>query len=843
MAKRSITNIKEYINKHRRRSVRQRVLIAVAALVVFCTTYAMILPAITMEGKIVCGKEEHIHQQSCYCTEKILVCELEEGKKHSHDENCYNSKGDLICKVSTSELHTHTNECYKEKIVMACGKTMHEHTSACFESVQQTTEKATSVTEGLTSESTTENSSELSSKEISKADSSKAYVKSSADSTSEIKDLKEYLETELGGEVYHTVHDSEGNIVPDTTLVSGEGYIFSLTIKAKGIMPGTYQYTLPAEIYLQDEEEHIGEITGSSTETVGNYFAKRDGSVVIIITFDENINDYQDFAGVIEFNISIDNGGEKPKDPAISKTGAFNEADGMFDFKIEATISAHSGNDLFKEWYIFDESRVNGVGSWVQSLEDAVISMTYNEVNKDGETVEKTVDIPNITKADETDNIAYLCSDINGYNCLYLTNRCKCNETLCDNISEEGMKCRNLSEEFGEAYTDYTEWCTCWNLDKNATLSIKYKNNKHGNNKYLLNSYAGKNYINDVSLDNGDDIITASVSVPIPDLISKSLTEKFGSDNNYKGEYTVYVNKSMVDLSKIDSDNDGIADKEVIINDTMTNVSYVPGSISVVATNAEGSSETLVYDTDYKIEYIPGSEDLSTTYNSKLNIAIKKLGAYMYTIKYNGQAISNKEEGTSVNIKTNNKATLAIYNYPSDDVNFNCYFKQNWSYLKRILTIEKTDIDDGRLLSGAVYGLFTEDGYEIARGTTDGFGLYDFKTNVREGIIFEEETAYYIKEIDAPDGYSLDTSLHWFYFAKEKVETLELAYTDIMLCDLDDDGSDDFNKMKLTDEKGIELPETGGCGTGVYTVAGLILLCGSAYVLHKKYLHWKGVLK
>lgn len=841
MAKRSITNIKEYINKHRRRSVRQYVLIAVAALVVFCTTYAMILPAITMEGKVVCGKEEHIHQQSCYCTEKILVCELEEGKKHSHEENCYNSNGDLICKVSTSELHTHTDECYKEKIVMACGKTMHEHTSACFESVQQTTEKATSVTEELTSESTTENSSESSSKEISKADNSKTGVKSSADSTSEIKDLKEYLETELGGEVYHTVYDNEGKIVPDTTLVSGEGYIFSLTIKAKGIMPGTYQYTLPAEFYLP-VEEYNGEITGSSSESVGNYSTKQDDSVVIIITFDENINNYQDFAGVIEFDIAIDNGGEKPKDPAISKTGAFNEADGMFDFKIEATIPAHSGNDLFKEWYIFDESRVTGVGSWVQSLDDAVISITYNEVNKDGETVEKTVDIPNITKVDETDNIAYICSDITGYDCLYLVNRCKCNETLCGHLGEED--CMSLSEEFGdEAYDDYDEWCTCWNLDKNAVLSIEYKNNKHGNNKDLLNSYAGKNYINDVSLASDDDTITASVSVPIPDLISKSLTEKFSSDNNYKGEYTVYVNKSMVDLSKVDSNNDGVADTEVIINDTMTNVSYIPGSISIVATNAEGSSDTLVYGTDYEIEYIPGSEDLLTTYNSKLNIAIKKLGAYMYTIKYNGQAISNKEEGTSVNIKTNNQATLSIYNYPSSDVNFTCYFRQNWSYLKRILTIEKTDIDDGKLLPGAVYGLFTEDGYEIARGTTDGVGLYDFKTNVREGIIFEEKTAYYIKEIDAPDGYSLDTSLHWFYFAKERVEELELLYDGIILFDLDDDGSDDFNKMKLTDEKGIKLPETGGCGTGVYTVAGLILLCGSAYVLHKKYLHWKGVLK
>lgn len=842
MAKRNIPKMKEYINKHKKRSVRQRVFIAVAALVVFCTTYAMILPAITMEGKVNCGKEEHIHQQSCYSTEKTLVCKLEEGKTHLHEENCYNSKGDLICEASTSELHTHIDECYAEKMIMVCGKTMHEHTSACIESVQQATENVTAIAEELTSE----NATELSSEEISKADNSKTTVESSA---SDIKDLKEYLAEPIDsygtprGTVYHTVRDSDDKIVPDTTLVSGEGYIFSLTIEAKGILPGTYQYTLPAEIYLSDREEYAGDVSNSSGGAVGDYSAKRESTVVITITFDEHINDYQDFAGTIEFNINIDNGGEKPTDPAISKTGAFNETDGMFDFKIDAVIPAHGGNDLFREWYIFDESRVTGVGSWDQSLNDSVINITYNTVNEYGEIVEETYPVPNITKTSENDDIAYICSDITGYECLYLVNRCKCNETLCAHISEEDeTACKNLSEEFGDAYAGYSEWCTCWSLDKNATLSIEYKNNKHGNGKYLLNSYPGKVYVNDVSLASDSDMITASVSVPIPDLISKNLTEKFSSDSNYRGQYTIYVNESKVDLSKVDNNNDGVADTELLITDTMSNVAYIPGSISIVATGAE-SSETLSYGTDYEIKYIPGSDDPSVAYNSTLNITLKKLGAYTYTIKYSGQAISNKSEGAAINLRTSNTATVSVYSYPSDNVSSSCYFKQSWSYKQRILTIEKTDIDDGRLLPGAVYGLYTEDGYEIARGTTDGVGLYDFKTNVREGIIFEEETAYYIKEIDAPDGYTLDTSLHWFYFAGEKVEALELVHAGIMLCDLDDDGSDDFNKMNLTDEKGIELPETGGCGTVIYTVAGLILICCSVYVLYKKYSRWKGVFK
>ena len=37
-----------------------------ACVVVFCTTYALILPAITMTGTTWCGYEAHEHGESCY---------------------------------------------------------------------------------------------------------------------------------------------------------------------------------------------------------------------------------------------------------------------------------------------------------------------------------------------------------------------------------------------------------------------------------------------------------------------------------------------------------------------------------------------------------------------------------------------------------------------------------------------------------------------------------------------------------------------------------------------------------------------------------------------------------
>ena len=55
------------ISRQRRRRQRgRRILTAAAALVVFCTVYALILPAITMERPAECGLEEHTHTEACY---------------------------------------------------------------------------------------------------------------------------------------------------------------------------------------------------------------------------------------------------------------------------------------------------------------------------------------------------------------------------------------------------------------------------------------------------------------------------------------------------------------------------------------------------------------------------------------------------------------------------------------------------------------------------------------------------------------------------------------------------------------------------------------------------------
>ncbi len=56
-----------------------------AALVVFCTTYALILPAMTAERQTICGMEAHEHTEECF-ENGVQICGKQE---HIHTEECY----------------------------------------------------------------------------------------------------------------------------------------------------------------------------------------------------------------------------------------------------------------------------------------------------------------------------------------------------------------------------------------------------------------------------------------------------------------------------------------------------------------------------------------------------------------------------------------------------------------------------------------------------------------------------------------------------------------------------------------------------------------------------------
>lgn len=207
MRKDILREVAGYLAGIRHRRTWRKVVSVLACVVVFCTVYALILPAITLEktctpeslglhkhtdacvdenGQYRCGYADffvHEHNENCFDADGNLRCTFPEIKPHTHDESCY-------AQTETTALHTHTDECYgaeqgelicqlsakaaepagrtlicgKEEIVLhkhdancldksgslICGQTQvleHMHTEACFRTAEKQTE-----TEGLSGE-------------------------------------------------------------------------------------------------------------------------------------------------------------------------------------------------------------------------------------------------------------------------------------------------------------------------------------------------------------------------------------------------------------------------------------------------------------------------------------------------------------------------------------------------------------------------------------------------------------------------------------------------------------------------------------------------------------------
>ena len=128
----------KYIRSHRFHKRWHKVLMVLGSVVVFCTTYALILPAITMERG--CQIPEHTHTDACYTQvssvrKMIPVCTSETLELHQHTADCYDADGEVSCGYADFVVHTHDAACYDENGELWCPLPeirTHEHTEACY---------------------------------------------------------------------------------------------------------------------------------------------------------------------------------------------------------------------------------------------------------------------------------------------------------------------------------------------------------------------------------------------------------------------------------------------------------------------------------------------------------------------------------------------------------------------------------------------------------------------------------------------------------------------------------------------------------------------------------------
>ena len=135
----ALQSAEKYMKANKRKKSWYRVVTCLACVVVFCTTYALILPAITLE-KAGCKISEHTHSETCYTQvtsvqKTVPVCDAEMLNLHRHTPDCYDGDGNLTCSYADFVVHRHDSSCYDENGTLWCTLpeiSAHTHSDSCY---------------------------------------------------------------------------------------------------------------------------------------------------------------------------------------------------------------------------------------------------------------------------------------------------------------------------------------------------------------------------------------------------------------------------------------------------------------------------------------------------------------------------------------------------------------------------------------------------------------------------------------------------------------------------------------------------------------------------------------
>ena len=503
----------------------------------------------------------------------------------------------------------------------------------------------------------------------------------------------------------------------------------------------------------------------------------------------------------------------------IIKHGSFHgDAEGgAFHWEFQATVPGiQEGQRAAYYWYLTDSMRlrqedVGTVGYVHNNANEAHVTATNKGV---------TVEVPNIKYATADDQFAWYNSWSSNNNGIYYSReilllcRCRCTADTC--VFWGGDSCTThywYEADDGRWYTN--GFCQCWAVEGDTVFTFAYETtdlslveNYGGQGHYLRNQAL---LFNKVEQPNGNweslEVAGTQVDVPIPGVFKKELTHDF---DGYTAHYSITVNESKLVLT---------GGEPLLIHDEMTQtLAFISGSLVITAEDATGNRTTLRQDTDYTITYdgTGNATDANGNPVHVLDIEILHPQPVMYILDYDATLII--PPGTTQAVKYNNSATVTIWGKDMKDESVEkVYADINIAARTYRVQIHKTDSLTGNPLPGAAFGLFNKQGGLITSGVTDDQGQLLFQTNIIQGIILREHVLYYMQELNAPTGYRLDDTKHWFCFCNHTgpycttCDQLLAGYEGVRI------PFDQIGKVQAVNEPMIyNLPATGG--GGVYPV-------------------------
>ncbi len=142
MTKYSFQKAADFLTKNQRHRTWLKIVGALACVVVFCTVYALILPAVTMEKPSTCKIPAHTHTDACYTrveSEPVLDCTYDTLGVHTHTDECYDNDDETVCGFADFVVHQHDGSCYNKEGNLVCTLPEilpHTHTDECYAVVE-----------------------------------------------------------------------------------------------------------------------------------------------------------------------------------------------------------------------------------------------------------------------------------------------------------------------------------------------------------------------------------------------------------------------------------------------------------------------------------------------------------------------------------------------------------------------------------------------------------------------------------------------------------------------------------------------------------------------------------
>lgn len=325
--------------------------------------------------------------------------------------------------------------------------------------------------------------------------------------------------------------------------------------------------------------------------------------------------------------------------------------------------------------------------------------------------------------------------------------------------------------------------------------------------------------------------------VPLDKNIRKQNGEKFelvSSSTNNIGDILEYQVDTAIPHYDDKTDLESI---KYIITDTLSvGLDFInQDKLSIVVADFSDNNKTLVKDVDYTIEY--------NGRTMTINFVYPNIMAYnTLQLRYNVVINENAIVGGGANL---NKVELEYTNNPNTGTT-----SKPWDETKTYtygIQILKHDVSDENVrLAGAAFELQDEAGKVIAAYEYDKEGKLivtgDGKVETDEkGLAYFvglEAGTYYLKETKAPKGYQILDGRATLVIEAD-LETGNAVYTlnGTVIAEttaIENGGS--ASKVvvtKFANTKGFNLPKTGGAGTWMFTVGGILIMASMVTVFVK----------